>query len=58
MMYTVIAFNAKRGWTLPLGDFPTEEEAQFHIDNDIEWDEDDIPEEWDFVIEPTDKDGR
>ena len=56
MMYAVIAFNAKHGWTHCLGEFPTEEEAQYHIDHDIEWEEDDVPEDWDFTIEPVDKD--
>ena len=55
MMYTVIAMNVKTGMILPLGDFPTEEEAQYNIDHNIEWDEDDIPEDWDFIIEPIDK---
>lgn len=50
-MFTVIAMNVKTGMILPLGDFPTEEEAQYNIDNNIEWDEDDIPEDWDFTIE-------
>lgn len=54
MKFTVIAMNTKTGFVLPLGDFPTEAEAQYNIDNNIEWDEDDIPEDWDFTIEPTD----
>jgi hypothetical protein len=50
-MFTVIAMNTKTGAILPLGDFPTEEEAQYNIDNNIEWDEDDVPEDWNFTIE-------
>jgi hypothetical protein len=53
MKFTVIAMNTKTGFVLPLGDFPTEAEAQYNIDHNIEWDEDDIPEDWDFTIEPT-----
>ena len=53
MKFTVIAMNTKTGFVLPLGDFSTEAEAQYNIDHNIEWDEDDIPEDWDFTIEPT-----
>lgn len=54
MKFRVIATNYKTGEVLPLGDFPTEAEAQYNIDHNIEWDEDDIPEDWDFDIEPVD----
>ena len=54
MKFRVIATNYKTGEVLALGDFDTQEEAQYNIDNNIEWDEDDIPEDWDFTIEPTD----
>lgn len=53
-MFTVIAMNMKTGAVLPLGDFSTENEAQYAIDNDIEWDEDDVPADWDFTIEEND----
>lgn len=53
MMYSVIATNKKTNEVLSLGDFPTEDEAQYNIDNNIEWDEDDIVEDWELTIEPT-----
>jgi hypothetical protein len=51
MKYAVLAWNVKTGACLTLGEFPSEEEAQWAIDNDIEWDEDDNPDDWDFTIE-------
>lgn len=54
MKFRVIATNHKTGEVLALGDFDTQVEAQYNIDNNIEWDDDDIPEDWDFDIEPID----
>lgn len=54
MMFSVIATNTVTDERLNLGAFPTEEEAQDNIDNNIEWDEDDNPDDWSFSIEPTD----
>ena len=54
MKFTVIAMNTKTGFILSLGEFSTKTEAQYNIDYNIEWDEDDIPEDWDFIIEPVD----
>ena len=54
MKFTVIAMNTKTGFILSLGDFSTKAKAQYNIDHNIEWDEDDIPEDWDFIIEPVD----
>ena len=54
MKFTVIAMNTKTGFILSLGEFSTKAEAQYNIDHNIEWDEDDIPEDWDFIIEPVD----
>ena len=42
-MITVYAENIKTGEVLELGEFPTMEEAQWNIDNNIEFDEDDNP---------------
>lgn len=54
MAFAVIAINDKKNERLNLGTFPTEEEAQYNIDHNIEWEEDDIPEDWKFAIEPVD----
>ena len=54
MKFRVIATNYKTGEVLALGDFDTQAEAQYNIDNNIEWDEDDIPEDWGFTVEPVD----
>lgn len=56
MMFSVIATNTKTDERLNLGSFPTEEEAQDNIDNNIEWDEDDVIEDWVLTIEPTEDD--
>ena len=56
MMFSVIATNKKTDERLNLGSFPTEEEAQYNIDNNIEWDEDDVIEDWVLTIEPTEDD--
>ena len=47
-MITVYAENIKTGEVLELGEFPTMEEAQWNIDNNIEFDEDDNPADWKF----------
>lgn len=47
-MITVYAENIKTGVVLELGEFETMEEAQWNIDNNIEYDEDDDPTEWKF----------
>ena len=47
-MITVYAENIKTGEVLELGEFPTMEEAQWNIDNNIEFDEEDNPADWKF----------
>ena len=47
-MITVYAENIKTGAVLKLGEFPTMEEAQWNIDNNIEFDEEDNPADWSF----------
>ena len=47
-MITVYAENIKTGVVLELGEFPTMEEAQWNIDNNIEFDEEDNPADWKF----------
>ena len=51
MMYTVIARNIKTEEEITISIFDTMAEAEYAIKNEIEWDEDDIPEEWEFRIE-------
>lgn len=47
-MITVYAENIKTGVVLELGEFPTMEEAQWNIDNNIEFDKEDNPADWNF----------
>lgn len=47
-MVTVYAENIKTGVALELGEFPTMEEAQWNIDHNIEFDEEDNPADWKF----------
>lgn len=47
-MITVYAENIKTGVMITLGEFSTMEEAQWNIDNNIEFEEDDNPAEWKF----------
>ena len=47
-MVTVYAQNIITGEVLELGEFPTMEEAQWNIDNNIEFDEEDYPADWEF----------
>ena len=54
--YVVFAENKKTDEFISLGTFPTEEEAQWNIDNNIEWDEDDVVEDWKIFIEEVDED--
>lgn len=55
MKFMLTATNKKTGVIVLFDTFPTKEEAQYNIDNNIEWDEDDIPEDWEFTIEPVDE---
>ena len=54
--YVVFAENKKTDEFISLGTFPTKEDAQWNIDNNIEWDEDDNPEDWELSIEEIDED--
>ena len=54
MRYAVIATNIRTGEKLDLGHFDYAEDAQYEIDHNIEWDEEDVPEEWSFEIVPVD----
>ena len=50
-MFKVMAKFMKTNEVLTIGIFDTYDEAQWNIDNNIEWDEDDIPSEWELYVE-------
>lgn len=50
-MFKVMAKFIITNEVLTLGIFDTYDEAQWNIDNNIEWDEDDIPSEWKLYVE-------
>lgn len=50
-MFKVMAKFMKTNEVLTLGIFDTYDEAQWNIDNNIEWDEDDTPSEWELYVE-------
>lgn len=45
-MWKVMAVNEKTMERLELGREKSQEDAQWQIDNNIEWDEDDVREDW------------
>ena len=50
-MFKVMAKFMKTDEVMTLGIFDTCDEAQWNIDNNIEWDEDDNPSEWELYVE-------
>lgn len=50
-MFKVMAKFMKTNEVLTLGIFDTYDEAQWNIDNNIEWEEDDNPSEWKLYVE-------
>ena len=50
-MFKVMAKFMKTNEVLTIGIFDTYDEAQWNIDNNIEWDEDDNPSEWKLYVE-------
>ena len=50
-MFKVMAKFMKTNEVLTLGIFDTYDEAQWNINNNIEWDEDDNPSEWELYVE-------
>lgn len=50
-MFKVMAKFMKTDEVMTLGIFDTYDEAQWNIDNNIEWDEDDNPSEWELYVE-------
>jgi hypothetical protein len=53
MKYVVVADNQTTDEHFALGGFDTREEAQWNIDHNLEWDEDDNPAEWELSIVET-----
>ena len=57
MKYVAFAGNERTGEDIELGVFNSAEEAWWNIKNNLEWDENDIREEWTFqVVETSDDD--
>lgn len=50
MRYAVLARNIFTGEEVDIDTYDTEKEAKWCIANNIEYDEDDSPENWDFEI--------
>lgn len=50
MTYTIYASNIKTGESLCLGNFQAEEDCWDALENDLEWDEEDVKSEWQFQI--------
>ena len=51
MMYLAIANNFKTDEEIVMGIFNTADEAWENIDFNLEWDEDDIKEDWHFMVQ-------
>ena len=56
MKYVVFAENKVTDEFITLDTFNSFEEAQWNIDNNLEWDENDIIEDWNIFIEEVDED--
>jgi hypothetical protein len=54
--YVVFAENNKTDEFITLGTFDSQEEADWNIENNLEWDEDDIIEDWHIFTEEVDED--
>ena len=51
MKYLAIANNIKTDEEIVLGIFDTADEAWWNINFNLEWDEDDIKEDWQFMVQ-------
>ena len=51
MMYLAIANNNKTNEEIVMGVFNTAEEAWWNINNNLEWGEDAIKEDWWFMVQ-------
>jgi hypothetical protein len=56
MKYVIFAENKKTDEFISLGTFDTREEADWNLENNLEWDEDDVIEDWEVFIEEVDED--
>lgn len=56
MKYVIFAENKKTDEFISLGTFDTREEAEWNLENNLEWDEDDVVEDWEVFIEEVDED--
>lgn len=55
-MFKIVAFNTKALVRVEYLDFETIEEAKAYLDESFEWEEDDIPEDWEFTFDEYDPD--
>lgn len=55
-MFKIVALNTKTLEKLEWFGYSTREDAQYDIDNNLEWDEDDVIEDWKFSIEEYEED--
>lgn len=55
-MFKIVALNTKTFEKLEWLGFESVEEAETYLDENIEWDEDDIPEDWEFTFDEYDDD--
>ena len=55
-MFKIVALNTKTLEKLEWFGYSTREDAQYDIDNSLEWDEDDVIEDWKFSIEEYEED--
>ena len=51
MTYVAYARNNKTGEKVILGDYSSKEKAWDDIENNVEWEPDDNPADWDFGVE-------
>lgn len=56
MKYVIFAENKKTDEFISFGTFDTREEAEWNIENNLEWDKDDVVEDWEVFIEEVDED--
>jgi hypothetical protein len=56
MKYVIFAENKKTDEFISLGTFDTREDAEWNLENNLEWDEDDVVEDWEVFIEEVDED--
>lgn len=49
-MFAIKAINLKTDEVIILGEFQSYEESKWNIDNNIEWDEEDNPADWEISV--------